>query len=272
MSFPYTTNWAYGNGWPAGVRQPVLPQMMHTPLPVPMQAPVYNALQALPAAAAANRFFAPAPSYPASNMPEMWTRLGPLIAQSPTLRNQLAQLSQSGWTVQWIESQGCLCDPNKRQIVLNRALPDAVVMQFLAHETRHAFEPRMDAHFYASEVEYASAKMRNEAIAVVNQMQVRSEIFNGTGHDIGYSQTDRAYYENAFDFARWHGNEDRLLQHIQRLMAWEITGLHQRPYWEVFVNYWRNQRGLQSIFVPGELSESQRVQAWAALAGEMNAR
>ncbi|MCZ2498371.1 hypothetical protein GN316_16545 [Xylophilus sp. Kf1] len=236
---------------------------------MPAFAAAYHPLQAVPSMAAHNHYFAPAPSYPASNMPGMWNRLGPYIARSPTLARQLAQLAQTGWTVLWKPNEGCLCHQILRQIHLNPALSDSVVMQYLAHETNHAFDTPMDARFFATDVDFATAKMRDEAKAVVNHMRVRSEIYQGEGHDIGYAQADPAYYESAIRFHQWHGNDERLLQHIQRLMSWEMTGVHNRPYWEVYLNVWRTGRGLPPVAVPPGMCEIQRAQAHASLSREM---
>lgn len=263
-------------GWPRNGHQPMLtyrpPAGPTAYQPVPAQPFQHMQLQTAPMASAQTAHFAPPASYPASNQPAMWNRLQPYIAHSPTLSHQLTQLAHSGWSIQWNPHQPALCDSTIRRINIDPAAPDADVMQFLAHEVRHAFETPVDTRLYASDVDYASVKMRNEAVAVVNHLQVRSEIFQSAGYDIGFSQPSAAYYENALSFSRAHGNQERLLQHIQRLMTWELTGMHLRPYWEVYLNGWRNHRGLPPVSVPPGMAEGQQMQAWQSLAAEMNGR
>lgn len=256
--------------WPTAIYQQTAWQPTHQPVPANMSA--YGPLQNLPAAPANNSFFAPVPSYPASNMPHMWTRLDPYISASPTLRQQLAQLANTGWVVEWNQQRGSSCELEQRRIDIDIEAPELVVMQVLAHETRHAFDPSVYMRSYANDADFAAAKMRNEATAALNHMQVRSEIVQGVGVDIGWSQPDRVYYESALRFRQWHGNDERLLQHFEHLMAWETTSMHQRPYWEVYVNYWRGSRSLPPVTVPPGTMESQRAQAWARLADEMNGR
>lgn len=276
MSFLNTTAWVSSGGWPVATQQqPVRPMVTLTPTtyqPVRTQTPGYNPLPGLTTAPAHDGFFAPVPSYPASNMPEMWRRMHPYIAHSPTLRQQLPHLAQSGWNVYWNQRQGSQCDMQGRQISIDIANPETLVMQLLAHETSHAFDPVVAPHQHATDTAYAHARLRNEAVAVVNHLRVRSEIFQGCGQDIGMAQRDPGYYENAVAFRQLHGSDERLLQHIQRLMAWDITSIHGRCYWEAFLNEWRSTRGWPPVSVTPDMIEAQRGQAWHALAGEMNAR
>lgn len=270
MSFPNTSAWFSGGNWPAvSVPSPARPAM--TPQPALPTYPTYPTWPVATMTAAPGGFFAPPPSYPASNAPAMWTRLHPYIAQSPTLCRQLAHMAQAGWTVQWGHQQGSSCDHHTHQLVIDVNVPEHVLVQTVAHEASHVFDSVIDARLYATESAYADAMMRKEAVALINHMRVRSEIFQGSGVDIGFSQRDAGYYEGAVVFHQRHGNDERLLQHVQRMMPWDLAGRFARCYWEVFLNFWRGSRGLPLVAAPAAMVEARRAQAWAALATEINA-
>lgn len=270
MFFPNQTRWNQAAAWPAIARQPVFHQAGYQP--VPAQVSPYFPLQNLPTAPVNNGLFAASPSYPATNMPHMWSRLHPYISGSPTLQQRLPQLASDGWTLNWAQNQGSSCDLVKRRITIDMAGPDGLLMQTLAHESSHAFDRGEIPQYHPSEVTYANAKLRNEAVATVQQLRVRSEIYQRTGQDIGISLKDPGYYDAAMNFSQRHGNEERLLQHVQRLLTWDITSVQGRSYWEVFLNEWRGTRGWAPALVTPDMVDAQRSQAHAALSAEMNAR
>jgi type VI secretion system secreted protein VgrG len=127
-----------------------------------------------------------------------------LAAKSPTLQNNLEQLSDKKWTMEYGDAgKGSYCDRKAKKIVVDadeKGNPDAVV-QTLSHESGHALytpDPYVPPDGLGKQ-DYVSKNvnrsLKDEGEATLTNAQVREEILNNGGSDIGIAGAQADKYE-----------------------------------------------------------------------------
>ncbi len=131
-----------------------------------------------------------------------------LVAMSPQFMQNIQALLADGWTIQYgTPGGGSYCDRAKKIIVIDPAMkgnPNAIAGT-LAHETGHAlYEP--NAYVPPDGLtrqQYIDQNVNNnlldEAEASLTQAQIRQEIQNAGGPDIGGSGQQAAQYQSIYE-------------------------------------------------------------------------
>lgn len=210
-----------------------------------------------------------APDYPASNAPLVWQGLHRFIRHSLLLNRQLARLRQARWSIRWSQGGGAFCRPGRSRIHIDIGMGKRMVVQNLAHEVSHAFDLRIIAQHYTSDIAYLDALMRNEALAVLNHLHVRAEIMQSGGVDIGILYSYADYYEAALRFYRRHQDFERLIGHVKSMYLWQINSVERVTYWQSYINGYRGSRGQALLSVPEIFVAEQQKMAWLRLKSEM---
>jgi hypothetical protein len=150
----------------------------------------------------------PAAAKPPSAGAAVTTGLGPkadaVVAQSPTLSQQVQSLKSQGWTIRYGQpGGGGFTDESRKEIVID---PDdqqrgaKVVASSLAHETGHALNPTATVPASGlTRAEYIAkntqAQLLEEAKATLNNTKVRDEILKNGGPDIGIDGKMKSQYK-----------------------------------------------------------------------------
>jgi hypothetical protein len=118
-----------------------------------------------------------------------------VLAQSPTLRQDLQQLRHDGYTVEWgTAGAGTFYDKAHTRIVIDRNEigQGSAIAQSLSHEIgHHTFHEPVD---YSSRAAYVTHQLRNEGAATLHNAEVRDEIRAAGGPDIGIAGANAATY------------------------------------------------------------------------------
>ncbi len=163
-----------------------------------------------------------------------------LIIQSPTLVANLIALSESGWTFQSGEAgKGSFARRSTKTIVLDpNATDPADITQTLAHESGHALyemDPYVPPDGLSREefVERNTQRnLKDEGEATLVNAEVRREIQNTSGTDIGLAGTQTEQYNTAYEQYREHGDRDRARNEIGN-----VFGHGEHPSTEPGVDY-----------------------------------
>lgn len=127
-----------------------------------------------------------------------------LAAQSPTLQQNLKDMADKGWTVEYGEAgKGSYAHREATRVVIDsdyKGDPEAVV-QTLAHESGHALytpEPEVPPTGLSRE-DYVNknvtSALKDEGEATLTNIKVRQEILDKKGPDIGIAGTQGEKYE-----------------------------------------------------------------------------
>ena len=127
-----------------------------------------------------------------------------LVSNSPTLMGKMDSLLQEGWIIRFGDAgDGSYCDREKKEIVvdLDEDGDSLMVTQTLAHEAGHAtYEP--DPYVEPdglTKKQYVDANVNNdlkdEGEATITNVEVRDEIQENTGEDIGIAGSQTSDYE-----------------------------------------------------------------------------
>lgn len=128
-----------------------------------------------------------APARPASPLAD--PALAPFLRQSPTLQAGLSQLRRDGLDVVWgAAGGGTYLVPGKQIVIDENAVGQGGrIARSLSHEIgHHRFTERPDP---SSRQAYVTSMLRGEAAATLSNAQVRREIIDHQGPDIGISGT-----------------------------------------------------------------------------------
>lgn len=127
-----------------------------------------------------------------------------VVAKSPTLTANIDELKKAGWTIEYGEAgKGSFADRTKKTIVVDPNEKDspATVTQTLAHESGHALyekDPYVPPDGLTKE-QYVEANtkrdLKDEGEATLTNVQVRNEINENGGPDIGIAGTQTEEYE-----------------------------------------------------------------------------
>ncbi|QHI99921.1 hypothetical protein GT347_19205 [Xylophilus rhododendri] len=208
--------------------------------------------------------------YPPSNLPQMWEVLGPVIQKSPLLMNQLDQVRQNGWRIEWSDSGPSMCDHNQKLIRMRSDHPPALAMQLLAHEVGHTFQTALLPQQFSNDYDSAAAVVMYEGQAVLNQFLVADEIEKNGGPSIGYELQNAEFYKAAFQAWQQHGDTEKLLRQIESMYGWETCSASGGCYWELGANQWRSAFGMPPIQLPPQLVQQGQAHAMAALQHELH--
>jgi len=131
-----------------------------------------------------------------------------LAGKSPTLQKNLQKLQDDGWTIKYGEpGKGSFCDKKAKTIVIdpNDKGNSASITQTLAHESGHALytaDPYVP-HNGLTKDEYVrrnvESGLKDEGEATLTNAQVRKEINQAGGPDIGIAGTQTDKYQAIAD-------------------------------------------------------------------------
>ncbi len=128
--------------------------------------------------------------------------------KSPTLRSNIEKLQADGWTIKYGEAgKGSTCDKKTKTILIdpNKKGDPAGITRSLAHESGHGLykEDPYVPHNGLTKDEYVSRNvarnLKDEGEATLTNAQVRKEINDAGGPDIGISGTQQDKYQAIAD-------------------------------------------------------------------------
>lgn len=140
-----------------------------------------------------------------------------VIVQSPTLVANLIALTEQGWVVQpGTAGGGTFANRATRTITvdLNDINNPLGCTQSLAHETGHAMytlEPEVPMDGLSRDeyiAQNTARNMRDEGEATLTNAEVRREVANTSGSDIGIAGTHTDEYQGAYDRYRETGDRE----------------------------------------------------------------
>ncbi len=146
-----------------------------------------------------------------------------LIAKSPTLTQNLATLQEQGWKVQYgVAGAGTTADRNTKVITVdpNQRGNPASLVQSLSHESGHAMytlPPEVPTTGLTRDQYVSQNTQRNlddEGEATLTNAQVRQEILNNGGEDIGIAGTQTPAYLQSYQDYQTHGDRQRARREI----------------------------------------------------------
>ena len=139
------------------------------------------------------------------------------ITSSPILMDKLGSLLTDGWVIRYgTAGGGSFCDKEANEIVLdpNESGDHLAMTQTLAHEAGHATytpDPYVAPDGLTRD-EYVAAnvnsQLKDEGEATLTNAEVREEIMNNSGEDIGIAGTQTDDYERITDSYQ-NGDIDR---------------------------------------------------------------
>jgi uncharacterized Zn-binding protein involved in type VI secretion len=151
-----------------------------------------------------------------------------MIAQSPTLTSNLAALQADGWSVRYgVAGAGTTANRDTKVITIdpNQRGNAPSMVQSLAHESGHAMytlPPQVPTtgltrDQYVSQ--NAQRHLDDEGEATLTNAQVRQEIINNGGSDIGIAGTQTPAYQQSYQDYQTHGDRQRARREIGNTYA-----------------------------------------------------
>lgn len=139
-----------------------------------------------------------------------------LAAKSPTLQKNLQKLSADRWQIKYgVAGKGSYCSKRTKEIVIDpnsKGDPQGIV-QTLAHESGHALyqaDPYVPPTGLTRQ-QYidmnTKSALKDEGEATMMNCQIRKEIRNNGGPDIGVAGTQAADYAKVYD--KYSASADR---------------------------------------------------------------
>lgn len=154
-------------------------------------------------------------------------KVAKLISKSPTLKENIKALQKDGWTIKYGEAgKGSFCKRDEKSIVIDPKdeAPTSVV-RTLAHESGHALytkDPYIGYKGLTKEVyvsKNANSALKDEGEATLTNAQIRQEIIDNKGPDIGISGTQTTKYSEIFDKYKEDGDREKARQEIADIFA-----------------------------------------------------
>lgn len=183
-----------------------------------------------------------------SRFPE---RVHELVQASPTLQAQVERLQEAGWTVEvGPAGEGSYADRDTQTIVIDGGDTPELQAGGIAHEAAHALgaEPQFQRptaemtreQFIESNV---SQHLRDEANAQFHEAQVRHEIQQATGTDIGISGVQSAEYARIYgEYGEGNITREQAIDQMTTVFGEEITSTtgetYQDYYSETYEDWW----------------------------------
>jgi type VI secretion system secreted protein VgrG len=151
-----------------------------------------------------------------------------LISLSPTLKANLITLMQQGWTIQQgAPGGGTFADRTTHTITIdpNQMNNPLACTQSLAHESGHAMyqlEPEIPQGNLSRD-DYVNQNvqrhLRDEGEATLTNAEVRREILNNGGPDIGIAGTHQNEYDNAYQNYQQNGDRQAARDQIGNIFG-----------------------------------------------------
>jgi uncharacterized Zn-binding protein involved in type VI secretion len=151
-----------------------------------------------------------------------------MIAKSPTLTQNLATLQEQGWTVRYgVAGAGTTANRGTKVITIdpNQRGNAPSIVQSLSHESGHAMYtlPPQTPTTGLTRDQYVSRNTQNnlddEGEATLTNAQVRQEILNNGGEDIGIAGTQTPAYQQSYQDYQTHGDRQRARREIGNIFA-----------------------------------------------------
>jgi uncharacterized Zn-binding protein involved in type VI secretion len=151
-----------------------------------------------------------------------------MIAKSPTLTQNLTTLQEQGWKVQYgVAGAGTTANRNTKVITVdpNQKGNPASLVQSVAHESGHAMytlPPGVPSAGLTKDQYVAQNAQRNfedEGEATITNAQVRKEIIDNGGDDIGIAGTQTPQYQKAYDDYQTDGDRAKARKTIGDIFA-----------------------------------------------------
>lgn len=151
-----------------------------------------------------------------------------IAGKSPTLTANIEKLQAEGWTIEYGEAgKGSYCDKDAKRIVIdsNEKGNAAGITQTLAHESGHALytaDPYVGVEGNTRD-EYArkngNSDLKDEGEATLTNAQVRKEINDAGGPDIGIAGANADKYQEIADKYPDAADRDKARQEIADVFA-----------------------------------------------------
>jgi uncharacterized Zn-binding protein involved in type VI secretion len=151
-----------------------------------------------------------------------------MIAKSPTLTQNLATLQEQGWTVRYgVAGAGTTANRGTKVITIdpNQRGNAPSIVQSLSHESGHAMYtlPPQTPTTGLTRDQYVSQNTQNnlddEGEATLTNAQVRQEILDNGGEDIGIAGTQTPAYQQSYQDYQTHGDRQRARREIGNIFA-----------------------------------------------------
>lgn len=177
-----------------------------------------------------------------------------LMVKSPTLTNNITQLTKDGWVIKFGEAgKGSFCDKERKEIVIDPNETDGTqITQTLAHETGHALyttDPYVPPQGLTRE-QYAAANansdLKDEGEATLMNAQIRDEILDNGGEDIGIAGTQQSQYESIYEDYQKDGDRESARQRIGDAFAdgenpsTDPSKTYRQYYEQTYLDYYDN--------------------------------
>jgi len=151
-----------------------------------------------------------------------------IVKKSPTFQKNIIQMQKDGWTIEYgREGKGSYANKSKKKIVIDSKEKDnpASMASILSHESGHALykeEPYIQPAGLTKE-EYvkrnAERYLKDEGEATLVNVQVRLEIMQNSGPDIGIIGKNAEKYQYIFDKYPEEKDRDKARQEIGEVFA-----------------------------------------------------
>ncbi len=173
-----------------------------------------------------------------------------LVEQSPTLRGELEQLDRERWTIQ--QGDVSEADPPNRLITIDRSDTPEYQVGGIAHEVAHARYGQTPYHAPTPQMtreEYirlnVAEHLRDEGNAQLHEYEIRQEILDNGGPDIGVSGTQRQRYDAIYnDYRNGSITRDQAVERMGNVIADDTPGRngqnYRQYYGETYERHWDN--------------------------------
>lgn len=176
-------------------------------------------------------------------------RVHELVRASPTLQSQVEQLQEAGWTVEeGPAGGGSYADHDTQRIVIDSGNTPESQAGGIGHEAAHALAGEATYRPPTSEMTREqfvdlnlTEHLRDEANAQFHEAQVRHEIQQSTGTDIGISGVQSAEYERIYQEYR-EGNltRDQAIDQMATAFEGEVTSTTNQNYRDYYAETYQN--------------------------------
>jgi uncharacterized Zn-binding protein involved in type VI secretion len=151
-----------------------------------------------------------------------------ILNMSPTMRANIDQLQEDGWTIKYGEAgKGSFADRKAKEIVFDPNNKDnhAYIAQTMAHESGHALytpDPYVP-HTGLTKDDYVdrnvNSGLKDEGEATLTNAEIRREITDAGGPDVGIAGSQSDKYQEIADKYPDPGDRDKARQEIADLFG-----------------------------------------------------
>jgi WXG100 family type VII secretion target len=176
-------------------------------------------------------------------------RVHELVRASPTLQSQIEQLQQAGWTVEeGPAGGGSYADRDTQRIVIDSSDSADLQAGGLAHEAAHALSGEPPFHRPTPEMtreqfvdQNVAEHLHDEANAQFHEAQVRHEVQQATGTDIGISGVQSAEYGRIYrEFSEGNLTRDQAIDQMATAFEGEVTSTTNQNYRDYYAETYQD--------------------------------